>query len=113
MTGFWPGLVCFGIAVCAMWSDDFTRRLSAPTGRAICAICFFGSLACIGLGGFHALTDWGFIDLVGEASNRGIGVSGREGIVLTLISLWPLVMIAVGFFGALIAGRSYRAAAAR
>ncbi len=110
MTNFWPGLVCFLMAFGAIWADDLTRKLPKKAATVLSVAALIAALTCAALGIFHALASWGYIDLVGEANKRGMSVSGRDGIVLTLISLWPFVMILVGLLGALISWRSVRRA---
>lgn len=110
MTGFWPGFASF--VVSAVWllaANDLIPKLSSSPGRAILAIAFATSLCCATLGVFHALVDFHYVDMLGAADAQGMATTGKRGVALILISVWPFAMIVIGLLAAFSSGRAFQA----
>lgn len=106
MTSFWLGLLLFLIALAAAHLGDLLLKLPESVGRTATAIALLASVGCSGLGLFHALNDWGLVDLMGRAESGDHPVTGKRAIALSLVMIWPLVMVAVGLLGTFLYART-------
>ena len=113
MTGFWPGLVSLAVALLSGVIIDTLLKLPSTPGRIITAVAFFVSLHCSALGIFHALTNWGFIDLLGDAQARDMSLSGKQTVAVIFIMFWPFVMMVFGLVGAYIYSHGFRKLSSR
>ena len=96
MTGFWPGLISFLVAIAAAPSSKNLQRFPRSIGRLIVGAALLVSLYCAWAGVFHALDNWHFIDLTPLGTEAGVSVLSKRGAALALVSIWPVVMVAMG-----------------